>query len=118
MNEKLWCTVGQHYWGRKAKRGRKPTVCPNHKEQKPTQGTTVENPMPVEKRLEKAHKAKAEKKNNRVWEQVERSMKSSECRCDLKPGMTPQDLRVLGYGCTNGYFICPALDAYRRLQGH
>lgn len=39
------------------------------------------------------------------------------CRCELRATMTRGDLRALGAGCTAGRWVCPRLDAVRRVLG-
>jgi hypothetical protein len=35
------------------------------------------------------------------------------CRCDLRRGMTAEELRALA-GCKDPYYVCPRLDRVRR----
>lgn len=36
------------------------------------------------------------------------------CKCDLRAGMTQDDIRGLAAGCTDPLYVCPRLDAVRR----
>jgi hypothetical protein len=63
-----------------------------------------------------ARSAKAKEKNdNIIWAYLETRLNSSTCKCGLKKGMTLEDLRPLGCGCTAPNYVCRILDAYRRL---
>lgn len=77
---------------------------------------------------QKAAKTRAERAANRVWEDVKRRKSLDGCTCALRKGMTYEDLAKLGGGCTDapergfanngeGRWVCPTLDAYRRLVG-
>jgi hypothetical protein len=74
---------------------------------------------------EKAAKTKHDKFAARVWEGVKQMRKREGCTCKIHKGMTYEELRVLGGGCTDtpersliqggmGRWVCPVLDAYRR----
>jgi len=54
------------------------------------------------------------KSQARIWAEVERAISANRCRCDLRPGMTAEELQPLGAGCTDPQYCCPALDKYRR----
>jgi hypothetical protein len=43
--------------------------------------------------------------------------RAKECRCQITPDSTLQDLLALGAGCTAGRWVCPTLDAIRRRLG-
>lgn len=45
------------------------------------------------------------------------ALRTPDCRCDLRAGMTAEDLQALGAGCTAPRCVCPALDAVRRRVG-
>lgn len=78
--------------------------------------------MPNEIKLTKAQK--------RIWEDVQRVAKRTECTCTLRSGMDWNALSSLGGGCKserppnhkagqgNALYICPALDLYRREVGY
>jgi hypothetical protein len=70
--------------------------------------------------LEKARRAKIRLKQGMVWRHVKAAIRLHGCTCDLRPGMSWEQLLELGEGCTgkraHGY-VCPALDCYRRLLG-
>jgi hypothetical protein len=57
--------------------------------------------------LEKARAARKanshEKVANRIWTILEPRIQSSGCRCGLRKGMTLEELRVLGAGCTDPF---------------
>jgi hypothetical protein len=63
--------------------------------------------------IEKMHEAKRAARAAEIWEAVEQVRKREKCHCDLRPGMTRDELPT-GSGCRDNY-ICPALDTYRRL---
>ena len=65
--------------------------------------------------LAKARAARSANAQAEIWKTVSRSKQVHGCTCDLKPGQSREDLRTLGHGCTNGRYICPTLDTYRRL---
>lgn len=39
------------------------------------------------------------------------------CHCDLHDGLTADDLRAMGGGCSSPRWVCPALDLVRRQLG-
>lgn len=56
------------------------------------------------RRSEAAKKAavtRRKKFNAEVWAKVEPRLIKRDCKCGLKPGMTWDDLRPLGAGCTD-----------------
>jgi hypothetical protein len=58
----------------------------------------------------------------RVRRVIERTLRQAaaageHCSCDLHPGMTVDDLRGLGAGCTDPVGTCPVLDRVRRRLG-
>jgi hypothetical protein len=126
--EKLWCKTGQHFWDRELKRGRKPDICPEHIEGEPALAP-VEQPQPVHaeeqkarlaKNLEKARLAKRSNADSAIWKSVQSRINVFNCKCDLRPGMRLEELmppNMPGSGCTDKW-VCPALDAYRRMLGH
>lgn len=69
--------------------------------------------------LQLAREAKARKRVERIWAHIEemRAELFPRCSCDLRPGMTHDELLKLGSGCTAGRWVCPVLDAYRRAVG-
>ena len=73
---------------------------------------------------QKAAKARAAKAAQRIWDDVERARAAHKCSCRIRKGMTYDDLRRLGGGCTDvpghegGRYVCPVLDKYRRLVGY
>lgn len=104
--ETLLCVNGQHEWSRPIQRGRKPVHCPEHPE--PVPGVVVaEQPEPQKKAERQA--------TPRMWQELTNSAYYKSCKCSLRKGMTKGDLRKLGSGCTHPYYVCPALDKYRRL---
>lgn len=72
---------------------------------------------------QKAAKARADNAAQRIWNEVQNARKARKCSCRIRKGMTYDDLRKLGGGCTdtafnpNGRYVCPVLDKYRRLVG-
>lgn len=73
---------------------------------------------------QKAAKTRAKNKADRIWTEVRASIKRTGCRCDIRKGMTYDQLRKLNGGCTDyhghqgGRWVCPTLDLYRRLVGY
>lgn len=70
--------------------------------------------------LEKARQAKRDKANTEIWRMVESRIITHGCKCGLHPGMKLEELmppNMPGSGC-NSLWVCPALDAYRRMLGH
>lgn len=69
--------------------------------------------------LAKARAARSRKAQERravvAWASVGPLLKANPCRCGLRHGMTLADLRKLGAGCTAPRYVCPNLDAYRRI---
>lgn len=69
--------------------------------------------------LDKARKVRAEnqakKVADQVWPKIRERKAAGGCRCKLKKGMTIEQLRKLGGGCTMPRWACPTLTAYRRL---
>lgn len=51
-------------------------------------------------------------------EAVRLAQRLHRCHCELRAGMTRAELDTLGAGCKDPYFVCPALDAYRRRVPH
>src|SRR4051812_36428585 len=72
--------------------------------------------------LAKARKARTKNARKRLvertWAALQPRLKRNPCKCNLKKGMTREDLRKLGAGCTAPAYICPNLDAYRRILEH
>lgn len=62
-----------------------------------------------------ASRARSEKE--RMWDAIQdtRTM-NVKCRCELRKGMTREDVRGLGAGCTV-FYVCPRLDSVRRRMG-
>lgn len=55
------------------------------------------------------------KKESDTWEATASTIKTSRCKCDLKPGMTREQLIALApNSCTMPQFLCPAVDRYLR----
>jgi hypothetical protein len=65
-------------------------------------------------RAARAKKA-AEEVSELIWPWVSKRVQRDKCNCGLQSGMTLDELRPLGAGCTSPNYVCPALDAYRRL---
>jgi hypothetical protein len=53
-----------------------------------------------------------------AWDEVLQLKETVPCRCDLRPGMSREDLQPLGAGCTDPWYCCPVLDSYRRKVGY
>lgn len=75
-------------------------------------------------RQEKAAHTRAARAAERQWQDIRASKSRTKCTCKLRKGMTYDELKKLGGGCTNyeghpgGRFVCPTLDKYRRLVGY
>jgi hypothetical protein len=66
--------------------------------------------------LAKARRVRQAKAKQNLWAKVREHKQATKCTCDLRPGMTWEDLRELGAGCTaDRYFVCSTLDCYRAL---
>lgn len=112
----LFCKAGQHEWEREVKRGKRPQNCPEHT---PTPATVlpVDGEDPLVKARRKSAATRTKKAQELIWDQVQSYRKlMGGCGCDLRPGMTHDDLLRLGTGCTSNW-VCPVLDKYRRLVG-
>lgn len=72
---------------------------------------------------QKAAKTRASNAAQRIWDEVQSASQAHDCSCPLRKGMTYDELRKLGGGCTDtndnpgGRYVCPVLDKYRRLVG-
>lgn len=53
-----------------------------------------------QRRLDKARRVKARQRSRSVWGEVRRRIVANGCQCDLRPGMTHEELVELGSGCT------------------
>ena len=74
------------------------------------------------KALEKARKVRSENAHRRnsilIWQHIQPRIKSSNCRCGLKKGMTLEDLGKLGTGCGSEYdYITKVLKQTPPWQG-
>lgn len=49
-----------------------------------------------------------------IWAAVERAMQRERCKCNLRRGMTREELPS-GAGCKHPNYVCSALDVYRRM---
>lgn len=65
--------------------------------------------------IQKMHQARRDARDASVWESVSASIERNHCKCGLRKGMAQEELLLLGAGCTNPNYVCPALDTYRRL---
>lgn len=75
-------------------------------------------------------KTKLTKAQDRIWEDVKRTIERTECTCGLTPGLDWVALRPFAGGCKserdegrtvgqgNALYVCPALDLYRREVGY
>lgn len=70
--------------------------------------------------LQKAQRAAA-RARDRDWHRrlrdALRAHPRADCRCELRASMSRSDLRELGAGCTEPAFVCPRVDAVRRVLG-
>lgn len=71
--------------------------------------------------MARAGQANHDAAQNRIWAEVQRKQEASwpVCTCELRRGMTWDDLLELEEGCTHRLhrYICPVLDFYRRSVG-
>lgn len=63
--------------------------------------------------VERMLEARRVQRDAAIWGSVERVREREHCRCELREGMTREQLPT-GSGCREDY-VCPALDTYRRL---
>lgn len=63
----------------------------------------------------KARKVRQSNVDLERWRKVREYRRGSDCRCELRPGMSYRELIGLGSGCTAGRWVCPVLDYYRQL---
>lgn len=63
--------------------------------------------------LKKAREARTAARDDEIWAAVERVRSRERCHCNLRRGMSRDDLPG-GSGCQTDY-ICSALDTYRRM---
>lgn len=69
----------------------------------------------VEKRQRAATRVAVRAKAQAIDEAIaETGKRHPSCKCDLRAGMTLDDIRGLGAGCTDPLWCCPRLDAVRR----
>lgn len=72
------------------------------------------------RRAEKARRVRQSKVDSERWAKV-REYRGTNCRCELRPGMSYYELVELGAGCTGSDavgrpgWVCPVLDFYRQL---
>lgn len=64
--------------------------------------------------IQKMHEAKRKARNEEIWTAVERAIAREGCKCNLRKGMTRDELPH-GAGCKSPNYVCPALDTFRRL---
>lgn len=67
--------------------------------------------------MSKASEARTANAQKRIWAEIQIARKLNGCTCKLHKGMTWDELRKLGAGCTRPDWICTVLDKYRRLVG-
>lgn len=72
--------------------------------------------------LERARDARQHQSTARRAEVIERTVREAaaageRCSCSIHPGMTVDDLRALGGGCTDPAWSCQVLDRLRRKLG-
>jgi hypothetical protein len=74
--------------------------------------------------LEKAREARIAKQkaalDEKLWAYIGPMKSRRGCKCKIRKGMTLEQLRPLNGGCTESAkggpgWVCPVLDAYRRL---
>lgn len=68
--------------------------------------------------LAKARDAKQRKTVEKRQEKIAAILRDSErCYCGIYPGISDEELRDMGAGCTHPRWVCPTLDAVRRAVG-
>lgn len=100
--ERLICAECGNEWEREKARGKKPTLCPDCKKKQAV----------APKVSQKRESTVAEE-----WEYISKMKEDFRCRCDLREGMTWDELLALGHGCTDGRYICGVLTRYREKVG-
>lgn len=64
--------------------------------------------------LKQHHENQRAKRDAEIWDSVQRAMQRESCKCNLRKGMTREQLPS-GAGCKSPEYVCAALDTYRRL---
>lgn len=74
------------------------------------------NEAPVYKApVQRDRKEVSQAQVDKVVAEVKNSTYGGACSCVVtKPGITAEEIRDLGAGCTDPNYVCPALDAVRR----
>lgn len=88
-------------------------------DEKAKQSRLQQNRLSALGKARAARTAKAQAENAElIWAAVEPRIQREKCSCGLTKGMSKEDLDAItpSWGCVDsGRWVCPALDAYRRL---